>query len=481
MVWLPVVIVVLLLLVGLWAFVAAAPESSESAGRARQHAQNAAAAKRLAEAYDEGAPLVLVLARAPSPTLLEWARASAPLDAPRAIDVHSGQDLLDLLVAATGEDLPRATAREADADAHRAATFAARQHPIAGRVDLLEHAALKAVTLPALERWLGAGRRELAEALLEFEGASELDLAKVELALESGLSTKDAPATLEAAALVRPLLEAARDAVAAGASLALVWVPAAEQVDVARAAVASPPPAPPPDAPPSDLVELTDRVLAVLGEELEARGVRAARDPDGGRSIEGAPLRVRAWPYAQEARGQAHAVSIAIELEATLERERGTYRFGFTAVAPTIEHATRLAVSSGVAVAVPPFVEACAAPDEDVPLWSPPLRSDRPAAYEVHAGRLRLDGRPSPELLEALTDRPVFMLLRDAFEARAARRVHVLDLRAGRRAGVFDGECRLDGAPWTDWPAEAFAALPWPDDAPLVGVRAVIVLRAARR
>lgn len=478
--WLPIVIVVLLLLLGLWAFVAAAPETSESAGRARQQAQHAAAARRLAEAYDEGAPLVLVLARAPAPTLMEWARAGAPLEAPRAIEVHTGQDLLDLLIAATGEDLPRATAREADADAHRAAVFAARQHPIVGRLDLLDHAALKAITLPALERWQGAGKHELAEALLEFEGGSELDAARVELALDSGLSTKDAPATLEAAALVRPLLEAARDAVAAGASLVLAWVPAAELVDVALATIAPPVPAPPPDAPPEELGALTEGVLAALGSELEARGVRATRDPDGGRSIEGAPLRVRAWPYAQGARGTALTVSVAIEVEATLEGERSIFRAGFTAVAPTIEHATRLAVSSGVAVTVPPFIEAAAAPDPDVPTWSPPARGDRPATYEVHAGRPRVDGRPSPELLEALTDRPAFMLVRDALGARVARRVHVLDLRAGRRAGVFDGECRLDGAPWSDWPADAFASLPWPDDAPLVGLRAVIVLRAAR-
>lgn len=189
---------------------------------------------------------------------------------------------------------------------------------------------------------------------------------------------------------------------------------------------------------------------------------------------------MRAWPYAQSTTGGASTVSVAVEVEATLEGERSTSRFGFTAIAPTIDHAARLALMSGVAVAITPFVEAAGPPGE-APTWEPPARADAPTSYEVHTGPIRLDGRPSPELLEALTDRSPFMLLRDALASRVARRVHVLDLRAGRRAGGFDGECRLDGAPWSDWPKDAFAALPWTDDAPLAGLRVVIVLRAARR
>lgn len=485
MVWLPIVVVVVLLLLGLWAFVLAPPEAGESAERARQQAQAAGLAKRLAEAYDEGQPLVLALGAAPAPTALEWVRAGAPLEAARPVEVRGGQDLLDLLVAATGEELPRHTVRDADADAHRAPTFAAAQHPLAGRVDVIDAADLKERVLPQLRRWAGEGRAELAASLVEF-GASDLEaepdaaaVSAVEGVIERGAAPEgDDDAAHQAAALVRPLLEAAEAAAGAGASLALLWLPDPAAAPTALRGIAPGAAPAAPDAPPADLEpERVEATLRALGGELEARSIRASRDPDGGFTLEGAPVRVRAWPYVLEPTRAA----VALEVEANLEGERRTFRLGFAAQAPSTEHALRLAVGAGVGAALPPLLDACAAPRPDVVRWSPAARGgDAPTSYEVHLGPVSLSGRPAPEQLEALLPRHPFLALRDALGPHLARRTHLVDLRAARTAGgPVEAEVRLDGAPWAEGPA-LLAALPWPGDAAHVGLRAIVVLRAAR-
>ncbi len=485
--WLLIVFVVLALLAGLWAFVLAPPESAESAARARQQAQATSLAKRLGEAYDEAQPLVLVLGAAPAPNVLEWVRAGAALESPRTLAVRGGQDLLELLVAATGEELPRETVRDGDADAHRTPSFAARQHPLAGRIDAFEAAPLDERLLPLLRRWVGDGRAELASSLVEF-GSSDIEaepdaaaVAAVEALIERGAAPAgdDDDPTHQAATLVRPLLEAAEAARAAGHSLALLWLPAAEAIPVALEAIAPEPAPPTPEAPPTDLEPArVEEALRALGAELAARALRAGRDPDGGFTLEGAPLRVRAWPYLVESTRAA----VALEVEANLEGERRTFRHGMAAQAPSAEHALRQAISAGVGVVLPPLLDACAAPREDVVRWSPPARSgDAPTAYEVHLGPLSLQGRAAPEQLDRLLQRHPFLALRDALGPQLARRLHVVDLRAARTAGgPVEAEVRLDGAPWPEG-AAALSALTWPDDAPHVGVRAVTVLRAARQ
>lgn len=484
MIWVPIVVVVVLLLLGLWAFVLAPP--GESAELTRRQAHAAQAARRLAEAYDEALPLTLVMGSAPAPDVLAWTRAGAPLEAPRDVVVRAGQDLLDLLVAASGEHLPCETARDADAEAQRGPTFAATQHPLAGRVDLFELEELRTAVLPLLRRWAGEGGAALAEALVEF-GASDLEadvdpaaVSAVEAALAAGTTSSD-EATHQAAALVRPLLEGAEAALAAGASLALLWLPDAGAAPLALRTIAPAPPPPPPEAPPTDLdPALTEAARLALGAELEARGIRAGADPDGAFTLEGTPLRVRAWPYARETRG-GERVAAALEVEVNLEGERRTFRLGFVGDAPAAEQAQRLALSAGTGLALTPLLDAAAPPREDVVRWSPTgAAGDAPAAYEVHLGPISLEGRPTPEHLEGLLERHPFRAVRDALGPQLARRLHLLDLRAARSAGgPVQGEVRLDGQPWAEG-LPLLAALPWPEDTPHLGLRAVVVLRAAR-
>lgn len=459
--WLPIVVVGALLLLGLWALIYTAPGTGgESEERARRQALAAAASRRLAEAYDPERPLVLVVGRAPAADLRAWVQGGARVEDPRALPVAGGQDLLDVLSAATGEELPRVTARDADVDAHKAPTFDEVQHPLAGRIDLVEAAPLADALRPLLRRWQGDGRADLEGALAEF--------------LEGG---DDAAATAkEALDLVAALLQAA-EAAPPGTSLALAWLPAPEHLDLALATLAPPPPAPPPDAPPADLdPTLVEATLGALAAELEARGVRAGRDPDGGFTIEGAPLRARAWPYARD--GQR--VAVALEVEANLEGERRTFRLGFTAAAPTPERALRLALGPAVGLVLPPLLDAAAPPREDVLRWSPPAGGDAPTSYEVHPGPIAVAGRAAPEELEALLGRHPFQAVKDALGPHLGRRLHLLDLHAHRRAGeAVAGRVRLDDADWQDGLAP-LAALPWPDDAPHLGVRTVVVLRAAR-
>lgn len=483
MIWLPIALVVALLLLGLWAFVLAPPEAGESAERARRQAQAASLARRLAEAYDDARPLALVAGAAPAPGAREWVQAGAPLEGARAVAARAGQDLLDLLAAATGDEVPRATVRGADADAHRAPTFAEAQHPLAGRVDVIEAAALRERVVPLLRRWAAEGREELARALVEF-AASDLEaepdptaVSEIAGLIERGACDDD-DAARQAAALVRPLLEAAEAAAAGGASLALLWLPEAGMATTALRTIAPASPRPVPEAPPADLdAARIDEALRALGAELEARGLRAGRDPDGAFTLEGTPLRVRVWPYAVE----DGRVDLALEVEASIEGERRTFRLGFAACAPTVERAQALATSAGAGLLLPPLLDACAPPRADVLRWSPPGRTgDVPVAYELHLGPVSLQGHAAPEQLERLLARHPLLALRDALAPALERRVHLVDLRGARTAGgAVEADVRLDGAPWAEG-ARLLGALPWPDDAPHVAVRAVAVLRAAR-
>ncbi|MCO5167607.1 MAG: DUF6348 family protein [Planctomycetes bacterium] len=461
MTWVPIVLVLLLLVLLVWVVASAGSGGGgESAERARRQALAAEAARRLAAAYDPDRPLVLVVGQAPAADLRAWVQGGPRVDAPRALPVACGQDLLDVLAAATGEELPRVGARDADVDAHKAPTFDEVQHPLAGRVDLVEAGPLRAALLPLLRRWQGEGKAELEAALAEF--------------LEGG---DDADATArEALELVAALGEAAESA-PAETSLALAFLPSPEHLDLALATISPPPAAPPPAAPPPDLeAAMVEATLAALAAELEARGARAGRDPDGGFTIEGAPLRVRAWPYARD--GQR--VSVAFEVEANLEGERRTFRLGFAATAPTPERALRLALGPAVGLVLPPLLDAAAAPREDVVRWSPPAGGDAPTAYEVHPGPVAVAGRAAPEDLEALLARHPFQALKDTLGPHLGRRLHLLDVHAYRRAGdPVAGRVRLDDVDWPEGLAP-LAALPWPDDAPHLGVRTVVVIRAAR-
>lgn len=465
MTWAPIVFLAVVMLLALWAFASAGPDAAESAERARLAARAAKRDERLAELFVEDAPLVLILGR--------W--TGTALEEPRTLEVTTRQDVLEQLVAATGEELERVPLRDADVAARRLPTFGRTQHPLAGRIDVIEKDAV-ARALALVRRWSGEGKADLAEALVEFEGG--LDVARVTAAIESGTAGPEPAPALEAAALVKPLREALEGA--KGGAVALVWLPAAEHVDAALATISPPPPPAPSDAPSPTHAAVDAVVSEALLAEVRTADLDVTQS-DGVTYFGTSGGSWRAWTQAHEQRGRATWLAVTVEVGASFDGPATALRAGFAAIAVSPEDAARALAHEAVELLLAPFLSAAAPFRADHFRWEPGLGGDAPAAYEVHAGPIHVDGHPPPDMVEQLSHRHPFHALRDALAPRLGRRLHLIELRAGHAAGEpLEDRSRVDGALVPGVASPFLAALSWPPDTAPIAVRSFVVLRAAR-